>query len=170
MNFAGIHRLPVVFLCENNKYAISVPDTKQMAIANVADRGPAYGFEGHVVDGNDVLACYEVMKAAVDLARSGGGPTLVEAKTYRYQPHTSDDDDRTYRSREEVEQWRAKDPIMQFESYLTSTGVAGPDHFEEVRRKVKEELTEAVKYADAAPPPSPEDLLRHVFADDDEGA
>jgi 2-oxoisovalerate dehydrogenase E1 component alpha subunit len=167
LNFAGIHKLPVVFLCENNKYAISVPDTKQMAIPNVADRAPAYGFEGHIVDGNDVLACYEVMKAAVDLARGGGGPTLVEAKTYRYQPHTSDDDDRTYRSREEVDEWRGKDPIPQFESYLEANGLAGADHFGEVRRKIREELTEAVRYADAAPFAPAQDALRQVFADEE---
>jgi 2-oxoisovalerate dehydrogenase E1 component alpha subunit len=170
LNFAGIHRLPIVFFCENNKYAISVPDTKQMAIPNVADRAPAYGFEGHVVDGNDALACYEAVKAAVDLARSGGGPTMIEAKTYRYQPHTSDDDDRTYRSREEVEEWRAKDPITQFESYLEATGLAGASHFQDVRTRVKEELSEAVRYADAAPHPARGDLLRHVFAEDGEGA
>ncbi|HYR64149.1 MAG TPA: thiamine pyrophosphate-dependent dehydrogenase E1 component subunit alpha, partial [Actinomycetota bacterium] len=118
MNFAGIHKLPVVFVCENNKYAISVPQTKQMAIENVADRAAGYGFEGHVVDGNDVLACYEVAKAAVDKARSGGGPTFIEAKTYRYAPHTSDDDDRTYRSKEEVKHARQHDPIPRFQAYL----------------------------------------------------
>lgn len=166
LNFAGIHRLPVIFLCENNKYAISVPDTKQMAIPNVADRAPAYGFEGRILDGNDVLECYEATKAAVDLARQGGGPTLLEAKTYRFQPHTSDDDDRTYRSREEVEEWRGKDPIPRFESYLESAGVAGPDHFDKVRRKVKEELTEAVRYAEEAPLPLPSDVLRQVLAEE----
>jgi 2-oxoisovalerate dehydrogenase E1 component alpha subunit len=167
LNFAGIHRLPVVFFCENNKYAISVPDTKQMAVPNVADRAPAYGFEGRVLDGNDVLECYEAMKAAVDLARHGGGPTLLEAKTYRYQPHTSDDDDRTYRSREEVDEWRRKDPIPRFEAYLESAGIAGADHFDKVRRMVKEELTEAVRYAEEAPLPRPEDLLRHVLAEEE---
>ena len=166
LNFAGIHHLPVVFFCENNKYAISVPDTKQMAVPNVADRAPAYGFEGHIVDGNDVLETYGVVKAAVDLARRGGGPTLIEAKTYRYQPHTSDDDDRTYRSREEVEEWRAKDPIPLFESYLEAAGVASAAQFDELRRKVKEELTEAVRYAEAAPLPAPQDALRQVLAEE----
>src|SRR5438309_3048007 len=123
MNFAGIHRLPVVFVCENNKYAISVPQTKQMAIENVADRAAGYGFEGYVVDGNDVIACYDVTKAAVDKARGGGGPTLIEAKTYRYAPHTSDDDDRTYRSKDEVKRARALDPIPRFQSYLKEHGV-----------------------------------------------
>src|SRR5712691_6193651 len=127
LNFAGIHRLPVVFFCENNKYAISVPQTKQMAIENVADRAAGYGFEGRVVDGNDVLACYEVTKAAVDKARSGGGPTLIEAKTYRYAPHTSDDDDRTYRSKDEVKHARRNDPIPRFQGYLKEHNVLTDD-------------------------------------------
>jgi 2-oxoisovalerate dehydrogenase E1 component subunit alpha len=168
LNFAGIHKLPVVFICENNQYAISVPQSKQMAVANVADRAPAYGFEGSVVDGNDTLACYEAAKAAVDKARSGGGPTLIECKTYRYAPHTSDDDDRTYRSREEVEAWKAKDPITRFEAYLKDAGLATAEWLEQTRDEIKEEITAAVKYAEDAPLPEPEDALRHVFAEDEE--
>ncbi|MGH2768147.1 MAG: thiamine pyrophosphate-dependent dehydrogenase E1 component subunit alpha [Candidatus Methylomirabilales bacterium] len=166
MNFAGIHRLPVVFVCENNLYAISVPQSKQMAIENVADRAPAYGFEGHVGDGNDLLACYELAKQAVDKARGGGGPTLIEVKTYRYLPHTSDDDDRTYRSREEVEGWRAKDPVARFEAYLKDHGIVAEEHFEAVRAEIKDEIVEAVAYADAAPYPAGEQALRHVFSEE----
>ncbi len=103
LNFAGIHKLPVVFVCENNYYAISVGQPLQMAIENVADRAAGYGFPGVVVDGNDVLASFAAMKTAVERARAGEGPTLIEAKTYRFFPHTSDDDDRSYRSREEVQ-------------------------------------------------------------------
>ncbi|HYX79910.1 MAG TPA: thiamine pyrophosphate-dependent dehydrogenase E1 component subunit alpha, partial [Actinomycetota bacterium] len=124
LNFAGIHRLPVVFVCENNQYAISVSQTKQMAIRDVADRAAGYGFPGVVVDGNDVLACYAAMREAVDRARSGEGPTLIEAKTYRFFPHTSDDDDRTYRSREEVEQAKHQDPVHRLEHYLRDAGIA----------------------------------------------
>src|SRR5881398_2456466 len=123
LNFAGIHRLPIVFYCENNKYAISVPLSKQMAVKDVATRAQAYGFEGVIVDGNDVLACYDASKKAVDKARSGGGPTLIELKTYRFHPHTSDDDDRTYRSREEVEEAKANDPIIVFGRYLKEQGL-----------------------------------------------
>src|SRR6266550_2764870 len=94
MNFAGIHKLAVVFVCENNGYAISVPHSHQMAIQNVADRAAGYGFPGVVVDGNDVLACYEVARQAVERARRGEGPTLIEAKTYRFTAHSSDDDDK----------------------------------------------------------------------------
>ena len=96
LNFSGIHRLPVVWVCENNLYAISVPLSKQMAVKEVSVRAEAYGFPGETVDGNDVLACYEAMKTAVDRARGGEGPTLLEVRTYRFHPHTSDDDDRTY--------------------------------------------------------------------------
>jgi 2-oxoisovalerate dehydrogenase E1 component alpha subunit len=165
MNFAGIHKLPVIFVCENNKYAISVPQSKQMAIENVADRAAGYGFEGYVVDGNDVLSCYEVTKAAVDKARCGGGPTLVEAKTYRYAPHTSDDDDRTYRSKDEVKQARALDPIPRFQSYLKEHGVITEDGIKAVVDTIKTELAEAVQYVDQAPYPVPEDALRHVYAE-----
>src|SRR5207247_6811929 len=122
LNFSGIHKLPVVWYCENNKYAISVPLSKQMAGKNAADRGPAYGFEGVVVEGSDVLACYEASKRAVEKARSGGGPTLIEMKTYRFHPHTSDDDDRTYRSREEVEEAKRNDSLLKFAAYLKDQG------------------------------------------------
>jgi 2-oxoisovalerate dehydrogenase E1 component alpha subunit len=165
MNFAGIHKVPVIFVCENNKYAISVPQTKQMAIENVADRAAGYGFEGHVVDGNDVMACYEVTKAAVDKARNGGGPTLIEAKTYRYAPHTSDDDDRTYRSKDEVKQARELDPIPRFQAYLKEHGVITEDGIKALVDTIKTELAEAVQYVDQAPYPVPEDALRHVYAE-----
>jgi 2-oxoisovalerate dehydrogenase E1 component alpha subunit len=166
MNFAGIHKLPVVFICENNKYAISVPQTKQMAIENVADRAAGYGFEGCVVDGNDVLACYEVTRAAVDKARSGGGPTLVEAKTYRYAPHTSDDDDRTYRSKDEVRAARRNDPVPRFQEYLREHDVITEDTLKAQVETIKAELAEAVTYVDNAPYPAPEDALRGVYAEE----
>jgi len=117
MNFAGIHRLPVIFLIQNNLYAISVPESEQVA-GQIADRAAGYGIEGVVVDGNDLLTVYGAMTAAVAKARAGEGPTLIEAKTYRYYAHTSDDDDKLYRTREEVEQWRRKDPIPAFRRYL----------------------------------------------------
>ncbi|GAC1366727.1 MAG: 3-methyl-2-oxobutanoate dehydrogenase subunit alpha [Actinomycetota bacterium] len=165
LNFASIHKLPVIFICENNKYAISVPQSKQMAVEHVADKAAGYGFEGHVVDGNDVLACYEVTKAAVDKARSGGGPTLIEAKTYRYAPHTSDDDDRSYRSREEVKEAKRNDPILRFEAYLKEHNILDDAAIERLTQVIKAELAEAVEYAERSPLPSPEDALRHVFAE-----
>ena len=166
LNFAGIHRLPVVFVCENNRYAISVEQTKQMAVENVADRAAAYGFPGVVVDGNDVLACFAAMKEAVARARSGGGPTLIECKTYRFQPHTSDDDDRTYRSREEVEKARLHDPVSRFATYLTEQGLARNEEIASMAEQVKAELDVSIDKAWNAADPDPATLTRHVFRED----
>ena len=166
LNFAGIHRLPVVFICENNRYAISVEQSKQMAVENVADRAAAYGFPGAVVDGNDVLACFAAMKEAVARARSGGGPTLIECKTYRFQPHTSDDDDRTYRSREEVEKARLHDPVSRFATYLTEQGLARNEEIASMAEEVKAELDVSIDKAWNAADPDPATLTRHVFRED----
>jgi 2-oxoisovalerate dehydrogenase E1 component alpha subunit len=169
LNFSGIHKLPIVWYCENNKYAISVPLSKQMAVKDVADRGPAYGFEGVVVDGNDVLACYEASRTAVDRARGGGGPTLIEFKTYRFHPHTSDDDDRTYRTREEVEEAKRNDPIVLFGNYLKEAGLLDDSGLEDLRAEVKSKIDEEVDAAWNAPDPAPEDALKNVFADRRDG-
>ena len=166
LNFAGIHRLPVVFICENNRYAISVEQSKQMAVANVADRAAAYGFPGVVVDGNDVLACFSAMKQAVARARSGRGPTLIECKTYRFQPHTSDDDDRTYRSREEVENARLHDPVSRFATYLTERGLARDEEIASMAQEVKAELDVSIDKAWNAADPDPATLTRHVFREE----
>jgi 2-oxoisovalerate dehydrogenase E1 component alpha subunit len=166
LNFAAIHRLPVVFVCENNEYAISVPQSKQMAVADVASRAEGYGMPGAVVDGNDVLACYHAMKEAHDRARSGGGPTLIECKTYRFLPHTSDDDDKTYRSREEVEERRHHDPIERFATHLVENGVADRDALQAVHDEVKAEVETAIQTAWDAPDPDPSTATRHVFAED----
>jgi 2-oxoisovalerate dehydrogenase E1 component alpha subunit len=165
LNFSGIHKLPVVWVCENNRYAISVPLSKQMAVGSVADRAPAYGFEGVSVDGNDVLACYETMARAVDKARSGGGPTLIECNTYRFHPHTSDDDDRTYRSREEVEEARRNDPLLKFGGYVKEQGLIDDDGLERLSAEVKAEVDAEVEAAWIAPDPDPESATRHVFAE-----
>jgi 2-oxoisovalerate dehydrogenase E1 component alpha subunit len=169
LNFSGIHKLPIVWYCENNKYAISVPLSKQMAVKDVAERGEAYGFEGVVVDGNDVLACYEASRNAVDKARKAGGPTLVEYKTYRFHPHTSDDDDRTYRSREEVDEARRNDPILLFGNYLKQSGLIDDQGIERLRGEVKEGIDAEVDAAWNAADPAPEDALLHVFADGQDG-
>lgn len=163
LNFAGIHRLPVLFFCENNAYAISVPLTKQMAIENVADRAKGYGFPGVVVDGNDVLAVYEATKQALDRARRGEGPTLIEAKTYRLVPHSSDDDDRRYRSREEVEAWRKQDPIERFKHELLKAGILTEALDAEIREGVAREVDDATEFAEQSPSPPPESALLHVY-------
>ncbi len=164
MNFAGIHDLPVIFLIENNVYAISVPEPLQVA-GSIARRAEGYGFPGHQVDGNDVLAVYEVAREAVERARRGEGPTLIEAKTYRMTAHSSDDDDRRYREREEIEEWRLKDPIVRFEKYLTENGVLDEDKKEEIAAGIKAEVAEASDYAEAAPYADPEEALERVYAE-----
>ena len=164
MNFAGIHDLPVIFLIQNNVYAISVPEPLQVA-GSIARRAEGYGFPGHQVDGNDVLAVYEVAKEAVERARRGDGPTLIEAKTYRMTAHSSDDDDRRYREREEIEEWRLKDPIVRFERYLAENGLLGEEEKEEIEKEIKAEVAEASRYAENAPFPDPEEGFANVYAE-----
>ncbi|MFI5392120.1 MAG: thiamine pyrophosphate-dependent dehydrogenase E1 component subunit alpha [Myxococcota bacterium] len=163
LNFAGIHRLPVIFVCENNQYAISVPQSKQMAVDDVADRAEGYGFPGVVVDGNDVLACYGAMKQAHERARAGEGPTLIECKTYRFLGHTSDDDDKTYRPRDEVEEARHNDPVHVFGEYLRTQEVLDDVGAEELRLEIKGEIDTALAAAWDAADPTPESAMRHVF-------
>jgi 2-oxoisovalerate dehydrogenase E1 component alpha subunit len=166
LNFSGVHRLPVIFVCENNGYAISVPQKRQMAVANVADRAAGYGFPGVIVDGNDVLAVYEAMKEAVLRARRGDGPTLLEAKTYRFTAHSSDDDDRRYRQADEVALWREKDPIQGFGGYLKRAGVLDEMQEKALTERVNREVDEATEYAEQAPDPAADDLLQHVYAEE----
>jgi len=164
MNWAGVHQLPFICFVQNNIYAISVPMQSQMAVANVADRAAGYGFPGVVVDGNDAFAVYDAMSAAVKRAYNGDGPTLVEAKTYRQVPHSSDDDDRSYRSREEVAEWKRKDPILQFERRLLAEGVLTEAKIRSVDERARAEVERAQAEAEAAPWPSPEDALGDVYA------
>jgi 2-oxoisovalerate dehydrogenase E1 component alpha subunit len=164
MNFAGIHDLPVIFLIQNNVYAISVPESLQVA-GSIARRAEGYGFPGHQVDGNDVLAVYEIAKEAVERARRGDGPTLIEAKTYRMTAHSSDDDDRRYREREEIEEWRQKDPIVRFERYLMENGLLDEERKEEISASIKAEVAEASDYAEEAPYADPEESLERVYAE-----
>jgi 2-oxoisovalerate dehydrogenase E1 component alpha subunit len=165
LNFSGIHKLPVVWYCENNKYAISVPLEKQMAVKDVAMRAEAYGFEGVIVEGNDVLGCYEASRQAVEKARKGGGPTLIEIKTYRFHPHTSDDDDRTYRTREEVDAAKRSDSLIFFGRYITERGLLDTHDIEQLRTEIKQQIDAEVEAAWKAPDPEPETALQHVFAE-----
>ncbi len=166
LNFAAIHRLPVIFVCENNRYAISVAQDKQMAIENVADRAAGYGMPGIVVDGQDVLAVYKAMQEAVDRARRGEGPTLIEAKTYRIVPHSSDDDDRLYRSREEVEYYRTvNDPLNRLRTYLFERGLADQAMLDAVEARVMEAVNDATDWAEQQPDPDPADAMKHVYWD-----
>ena len=163
LNFAGVHKLPVVFFCENNGYAISEPQWKEMAVDNVADRAKAYGFEGMMVDGNDAMAVYQTTKWAVEETRRGRGPKLIEAKTYRIVPHSSEDDDRRYRSRKELEEWVRNDPIDRFKSYLAEEGVLDDKTDAKLRDKAAAEVEDAVEYAESSPYPDVDEALRHVY-------
>jgi 2-oxoisovalerate dehydrogenase E1 component alpha subunit len=164
MNWAGVHKLPFICLVQNNIYAISVPLESQMAVANVADRASAYGVPGVVVDGNDVLAAYEAVAEAVQRAYSGEGATLIEAKTYRPVPHSSDDDDRSYRTREEVAAWKKKDPILRFQNYLVQETILNDDLLHDYESRARAEVDRAQQEAEAAPLPDAEDVFGDVYA------
>jgi 2-oxoisovalerate dehydrogenase E1 component len=164
LNFAGIHRLPMVFVCENNGYAISVPMSSESAVDDVAARAHGYGFGGVIVDGNDPLDVYRAVHSAVRHARRGDGPTLVECKTYRYLAHTSDDDDRTYRTTQEVEAWRKKDPLRRITQYCIEQRLLSEAEEERIEAEVKALVDDAAKAAEAAAPPDPATATAHVYA------
>jgi 2-oxoisovalerate dehydrogenase E1 component alpha subunit len=170
LNWAGVHRLPFICIVQDNDYAISVPHRLQMGIDSVARRAEGYGMCGVTVDGGDLLASYEVMKAAVERASSGGGPTLVSAKVARFTSHSSDDDQRRYRPQAELEALLRRDPIERFRGVLMDEGILGDEEDERVQQECTAEVDAAVAYAEAAPAPLPEDALRHVFAEPQEQA
>ncbi|PAK45376.1 thiamine pyrophosphate-dependent dehydrogenase E1 component subunit alpha [Peribacillus simplex] len=163
-NFAGVHKLPVIFMCENNKYAISVPIEKQLSCENVSDRAIGYGMPGITVDGNDPLAVYAAVKEAADRARRGEGPTLVETVSYRLTPHSSDDDDRSYRTADEVAEAKTKDSIMTFGAYLKEVGILDDDLEKQMNDEVMKIVNEATDYAENAPYPKAESAMNHVYA------
>jgi 2-oxoisovalerate dehydrogenase E1 component alpha subunit len=165
MNFAGIHKLPVLFVCENNMYAISVPWHLQCAVEDVSIRAEGYGFTGVTVDGNDVLAVYEAARDGAERARKGEGPTFIEAKTYRQVAHSSDDDDRRYRTREEVDDWMKKDPLLRFQEWLEKNDLLSKKALEEMQQRAATEVDEATEYAENAPKPAPESALEGVFVE-----
>jgi len=164
LNMAGVMKLPIVYVCDNNCYAMTVPATCAMAIRDISIRAAGYGFPGITVDGNDVLAVYEATQAAISRARKGEGPTLIECKTYRWLGH-SIIDPALYRSAEEVESWKQKCPIKRFEGYLRGKGLLDDPKIKEVYRGVNEEIEESIRFAEASPLPLPEDTLLGVYAD-----
>jgi len=163
LNWAGVHGLPFICLVENNRYAISVPFEQQSAVP-IAERARAYGIEGVQVDGNDVLATYDVMRAAVERAYNGAGATLVEGLTYRLVPHSSDDDDRSYRTREEVEEWKKKDPILRFQQHLMAEDLLDDATLADYEARAREMVDKAQREAEAAPYPPVETGFTGVFA------
>jgi len=163
MNFAGAFKTPTVFICQNNQYAISLPREKQTASKTLAQKALAYGFEGIQVDGNDVLAVYSATKAALEKARSGGGPTMIECFTYRLAAHTTSDDPTRYRQKAEEEAWRKKDPIKRFQIYLSKKGIWSQSYEEGLVKELTEQVEKAVEEAEAYKPDM-ENMFKFVYA------
>lgn len=168
-NFAGVHKLPVILMCENNQYAISVPIHKQLS-GKVSDRALGYGFPGIRVDGNDALAVYAAVKEARERAIRGEGPTLIESMMYRLSPHSTSDNDLAYRTKEEVEENWKKDGVVRFKNYLIDCGLWDEARDQDLIAQLNLEIKEATESADNAPFPKPEDTLLHVYASDEGGA
>nr|WP_163256905.1 pyruvate dehydrogenase (acetyl-transferring) E1 component subunit alpha [Clostridium sporogenes] len=164
LNMASVWKLPVVFVCENNLYGISMSQDRHQAIKDVADRGVAYNVPGIVVDGNDVFAVYEAAEEAIKRAREGKGPTLIECKTYRHRGHF-EGDPCVYKPTEEQEEWLAKDPIPRFEKYLVENEILTEQKLKEVQSKVESEIDEAVDFANNSPYPELESVLEDVYTD-----
>ena len=164
LNFAAVRKLPVVFFCENNQYAISVPLRLQMPVASVADRAAGYGVPGERFDGTDVLESYRATRRAIERAESGAGPSLLEAVIYRLGPHTSHDDDSRYRSRAEVAEWEARDPIPRLRADLLDRGLLSADQERALASDVRREVDEALAAAEAAPDPTRSSAFRDHLA------
>ena len=165
LNFAGVYDAPAIFVCQNNGWAISLPVEKQTAAETLAQKAEAYGVEGVRVDGNDVLAMYAATRKAVEKARKGGGPTMIEAVTYRMGPHSSSDDPTRYRPDEEVEEWRKKDPIRRFRTYLEREGVWDQQQDEALWEQVRTELSKVVEEVEKAEAMPVTSLFEDVYAD-----
>ncbi|MFN3479909.1 MAG: pyruvate dehydrogenase (acetyl-transferring) E1 component subunit alpha [Thermodesulfovibrionales bacterium] len=163
LNMAGVFKLPVVFICQNNHWAISVPRQRQSASKTLAQKAFSYGFEGIQVDGNDVFAVYKATKEALERARRGEGPTLIECVTYRMGDHTTADDASRYRSKEEVEAWRARDPIKRLRLFMQRNGLWTEKYQEEVDERARVMVDEAVKREESIEPPSLEDMFKYTY-------
>ena len=162
LNFASVLEVPLVLIVENNGYAYSTPTERQTKVRDLAARAAGYGIPGSVIDGNDVLAVHAATKAAVDRARAGGGPTLIEAKTFRMKGH-AEHDDASYVPKERFAEWEERDPITRFEAHLVAQGLAASEDFEAVERDIKAELDAAEDEALAAPLPEASDAVRGVY-------
>jgi len=163
MNFAGVRKLPVIFVCENNRYAYSTPLEKQMAIEDVASRAEAYGFKGHVVSGNDLLAVVQLSERIIGRVREGGGPSLIECKTYRYRGH-SEHDPALYRDKDELLEWQSRDPIPRYEFYLEKKGHDVKRIREEIDERTRQIVQSAVDFAENDPWPEPAEAMEDLYA------
>ena len=164
MNFAGVFQAPVIFFCQNNHYAISLPRKRQTAAKTIAQKAIAYGFEGVQIDGNDLPAAYAATREAREKALAGRGPTLIEAVTYRFGPHTTADDPTKYRKEEEIEEWKSRDPVIRLEKYLAGKGLWDKNREGEFRAEAEEKINRAVQEAEAVPPPAVEDIFRYTYS------
>ena len=165
MNFAGIHRLPVIFVIENNGYAISVPWSLESAVEDIAVRAAGYAMPGVILDGVDVLGCYRLAKVAIERARSGEGPTLLEAKVFRMTAHSSDDQQTKYRSAEELKEQGSRDPLPRFRQELRDAGVLDDAGEEAIKADIKAVVEDATDFSEAEPDPDPATAQRHVYAE-----
>jgi pyruvate dehydrogenase E1 component alpha subunit len=163
-NFAGVQKLPIVYVIQNNLWAESLPLHLTTALENLSDRAKAYGFPGVTIDGNDVVQVWNTTRETLQRARSGGGPTLIEMKTYRWFGH-SDIDPADYRADEEVEEWIEKDPLPRYTGYLRKRGILNDDVLEKIRARVRKDVEDAIEFADASPRPEAESFLTNVFAE-----
>jgi pyruvate dehydrogenase E1 component alpha subunit len=164
LNLAGVFKAPVVFLCQNNQWAISVPRSRQTAAETIAQRAASYGFDGIQVDGNDVFAVYRATSDALEKARAGRGPTLIECFTYRLDDHTTSDDSSRYRTREEVEAWRKKEPLVRLRLFMERRGLWTKAYEDSVTLAAVEAVDKAIAEAESASPPEPSDLLRYTYS------
>ncbi len=164
LNMAALWKLPVVFVCENNRYGMSTSTERSMSVANVADRGAAYNIPARIVDGNRFADVAAAAFEAVERGRGGGGPSLIESKTYRIRGHSRSDRNR-YRSKDEIEEWSQRDPIIQFESELTGLDILTAEDLTSIRRQVETEIAEGIAFAQASPSPPVADLLRDVYSE-----
>ncbi len=165
MNFAGLHRLPVVFFCKNNGWAISLPRERQTASPTLAQKALGYGFDGLQVDGNDAVAVYHVTQDALTKARRGDGPTMIEAISYRMGPHSTADDPSRYRSAEELESWKARDPLLRFARFLESRGLWSEDEDDRSRAEAEARVSAAVEWAEQQGAPAPASMFDDVYAE-----
>ncbi len=163
LNFAGVHQLPIVYILENNLWAESVPVRLQTAVKDLSIKAQAYGFPGVTVDGNDVVAVYRASREAIERARSGGGPTLIECKTYRWYGH-SEIDPAKYRAPEEVEYWKARDPLVLMQRYLEERGLWTDAWKQQLTSGINQEIDEAIEFAEKSPYPEPEEALDYVYS------
>ena len=165
MNLASVWKLPVIFCCENNGYAESTPVEYGLSVANVADRAAGYDMPGVHVDGMDVFAVYEAAGQAVARAKAGEGPSLLECRTYRFYGHTVFDNPLSYRSKEEEEHWRARDPLKLFRETVAPAGLVSSEELDQLDQEAEDLMEEAIKFADDSPMPDPVEIYDDVYVD-----